>query len=279
MEGFPPFKLGALRFTFAGIILLGWCRFKGERIWNTGLIKKSAVSGIILLFIDMAVVMIAQQYLSSSLVAIIASSTAIWIMALDAPMWKKNFCSLATIVGIVIGFAGVILLYVEQLGTNNMDSHGERGIIILVFGCISWALGTLYAKYRSSGEEDVNAFAGSAWQMLFAGAMFWICVFVSEDASNTDFAEIPVSSWLSLAYLIVFGSILAYSAYIWLLKVRPATEVGTHAYVNPLVAVCLGKTLGKENVTLFKIAGLIIILLSVMFINRKKKNRKTENLT
>jgi drug/metabolite transporter (DMT)-like permease len=168
----------------------------------------------------------------------------------------------------------VILLYAEQLGTNNMDTHSEHGIIILVFGCISWAAGTLYAKYRSSGEEDVNAFAGSAWQMLVAGAMFWICAFAGGDASSTDFAAISVSSWLSLVYLIVFGSILTYSAYIWLLKVRPATEVGTHAYVNPLVAVCLGKTLGKENVTIVQIAGLIIILLSVMFINRKLRRGK-----
>ena len=107
LKGLPPFLLGAFRFTTAGLILLLWCWYRGEPIFKKSLIKKSAISGIVLLFIDMAVVMLAQQYVSSSLVAIIASSTAIWIMVMDAPMWKKNFRSPAVIVGIVIGFMGV----------------------------------------------------------------------------------------------------------------------------------------------------------------------------
>ena len=89
--------------------------------------------------------------------------------------------------------------------------------------------------------------------------------------TNTDFGNVPTTSWLSLAYLVTFGSILAYSAYIWLLKIRPTTEVATHAYVNPFVAVFLGMTLGNEDVTWVQIAGLIIILISVMLINKKKK--------
>ena len=274
LKGFPPFLLGAIRFTVAGLLLLGWCCIRGEPVFRKNLIKKSAVSGIVLLFIDMAVVMLAQQYLSSSLVAIIASSTAIWIMALDVPMWKKNFRNPATLIGIIAGFLGVLMLYAEQLDpSGSMTEHGEYGVMILVFGCISWALGTLYAKYRSSGAEEVNAFAGSAWQMLSASAMFWLCSLVTGDI-HTDLSQVPVSAWLSLAYLIVFGSILAYSAYVWLLKVRPATEVATHAYVNPLIAVFFGKTFGKEHITFIQILGLIVILLSVMMVNRKERAKK-----
>lgn len=272
LKGLPPFLLGAFRFTAAGLILLAWCWLRGEPVFKKSLIKKSAVSGIVLLFIDMAVVMLAQQYVSSSLVAIIASSTAIWIMALDAPMWKNNFRSPSVIIGIIIGFLGVMMLYAEQFGFDRQPGeHREYGVLLLILGCISWALGTLYAKYRSSGEEEINAFAGSAWQMLFASAMFWICAAVNGDVMNTDLQAVPATSWMSLAYLIVFGSIMAYSAYVWLLKVRPATEVGTHAYVNPFVAVFMGMTLGKEQVTWIQMAGLVVILLSVMLINRKKK--------
>ncbi len=272
LRGLPPFLLGALRFTAAGLLLLAWCRYRGEPIFKKSLIKKSAVSGIVLLFIDMAVVMLAQQYVSSSLVAIIASSTAIWIMALDVPMWKKNFHSPAVIAGIIIGFLGVMMLYIEQFSLDEqVGERREYGVLLLIFGCISWALGSLYAKYRSSGEEEVNAFAGSAWQMLFASAMFWICTLISGDLSKTNFAAVPTTSWLSLIYLIIFGSIMAYSAYVWLLKVRPATEVGTHAYVNPFVAVFIGMTLGKEDVTWIQFAGLIIILLSVLLISRRKE--------
>lgn len=279
LKGLPPFLLGAFRFTIAGLILLVVCYCKKEPVFKKSLIKKSAISGIVLLFIDMAVVMLAQKYVSSSLVAIIASSTAIWIMAFDAPMWKKNFRSPAVILGIIIGFLGVMLLYLEQFKSDDQtQGHSEYGILLLIFGCISWALGTLYAKYRSSGEEEVNAFAGSAWQMLFASFMFWICATVNRDIVNTDLNAVPATSWYSLIYLIIFGSILAYSAYVWLLKVRPATEVATHAYVNPFVAVFLGTMLGKENVTWIQFAGLIVILLSVMLVNYKKKPKKNSKL-
>ena len=154
LKGLPPFLLGAFRFSAAGLILLLWCWYRGESVFKKNLIKKSAISGIVLLFIDMAVVMLAQQYVSSSFVAIIASSTAIWIMALDVSMWKNNFRNPLKVIGIVIGFLGVLLLYIEQFSLDTVsDDHREYGVLLLIFGCISWALGTLYTKYRSSGEE------------------------------------------------------------------------------------------------------------------------------
>lgn len=271
LKDFPPFLLGAIRFSVAGFLLLTWCLFNGENIFKKSLIKKSAISGLVLLFIDMAVIMLAQQYVSSSLVAIIASSTAIWIMALDVPGWKRNFQNPFAIAGILIGFFGVAMLYVEQYIGENVMELSERGILILIFGCISWALGTLYTKYFSSGEESTYSFAGSAWQMLFASAMFWIFSFGRSEPMSINWESISSSSWFSLAYLILFGSILAYSAYIWLLKERPATEVGTHAYVNPVIAIFFGVLLGKEHVSWIQIGGLAIILISVSMIQLKLK--------
>ena len=268
--GLPTFLLGALRFSAAGLLLLTLCLLRKERVLRPSLIRRSAVSGIILLFVDMGAVMLAQRYVSSSLVAIVASSTAIWIMLFDAPMWKANFRNLTTLGGVLLGFVGVGMLYAEQLMTENpVHPHSEYGVLILIGGCISWALGTLYAKYRSSQEEEVNGFAGSAWQMLFASLMFWLCTVLFEEPSQVDFGAVPLSAWLSLAYLITFGSLLAYSAYVWLLKVRPATEVATHAYVNPVVAVILGAGFGGEDVSLIQLAGLAIILISVMLVNKK----------
>ena len=159
LHGFPTFLLSALRFSTAGLILLVICACRGERAFTPRLVGRSAVSGIILLFIDMAVVMLAQRYVSSSLVAVVASFTAIWIMALDAPMWKYTFRSKCILAGILMGFAGVGLLYAEQLEmTVTVHDHSEYGILLLVVGCISWALGTLYTKYRSSDTEPANAF-------------------------------------------------------------------------------------------------------------------------
>lgn len=276
LQDIPTFLLGALRFSIAGILLLFICAGAGEKVLRIQLIRRSAVSGIVLLFVDMAVVMLAQRYVSSSLVAIVASSTAVWIMLLDVPSWKRNFRSPTTLIGVLAGFAGVGMLYLEQLGTHAGTSvHKEYGILILVGGCISWALGTLYTKYRSSTSEEVNAFAGAAWQMIFASLMFWICAFLTGDTTRVDYRAVSSVSWFSLIYLILCGSLLAYTAYIWLLKVRPATEVATHAYVNPVVAIVIGVYAGHEEVSLLQLIGLAVILVSVVLIEMKPKNKQT----
>ncbi|MBM6758062.1 EamA family transporter [Bacteroides mediterraneensis] len=275
LRDIPTFLLGALRFSIAGLLLLSLCALHGEKVMRPRLIRRSAVSGIVLLFVDMAVIMLAQRYVSSSLVAIVASSTAIWIMLLDVPYWKKNFRSPAVVAGILAGFAGVGMLYMEQLASDASAAvHREYGCLILIGGCISWALGTLYAKYRSSETEEVNAFAGAAWQMIFASALFWVCAFAIGDVAQVDWTSVSAVSWGALIYLILLGSLLAYTAYVWLLKVRPATEVATHAYVNPVVAVVIGVYAGHEEVSLLQLTGLAVILLSVVLVEYKPQRQK-----
>ena len=276
LNDFPPFLLGAIRFSTAGIILLSWRYYKGIKVFNKSLVRKSAVSGLILLFIDMAVIMLAQSYVTSSLVAIIASSTTIWILLLDFPRWKKNFRNPFTIAGIVLGFLGVLMLYLEQYLDESIADVHNKGIYILIFGCISWALGTLYTKYFSMRDATVDAFSGAAWQMIFASVMFWIFALSRREIATVDFGAISVSSWASVIYLIIFGSIFAYTAYIWLLKVRPAAEVATHAYVNPVIAIIIGVSLGNELVTGIQIGGLVLILVSVSLVRLNKKRANKE---
>ena len=195
----PTFLLGALRFSIAGIILLTICVLRGENVMRPMLVRRSVLSGIILLFVDMAVIMLAQHYVGSSLVAIVASSTAIWIMLLDIHAWKTNFRSPYKLIGVLTGFVGVGMLYMEQFCSyNGTSSHNEYGILILVAGCISWALGTLYTKYRSADIEEKDAFAGAAWQMISASVMFWICSIVCGDYSQMDFTSVRTEAWLSL---------------------------------------------------------------------------------
>lgn len=263
---FPPFLLGALRFTIAGSSVLFLCHIRGERVFSKALIKQSIISGIVLLFIDMAIVMVAQYYVSSSLVAIMASSTALWIMALDFPMWKRNFKNWWKATGMATGFIGVILLYSGQVNNGSLSSVG-KGILLLFMGCISWAVGTLYTKYFAAKNTKIMSFAGSGWQMVTASVMFWFSSGISGELVNFQFGNVTSSSWMSLTYLIVFGSVLAYSAYLWLLRVRPAAEVGTHAYVNPFIAVLLGISLGNEQVTMSQLFGLIIIVSGLFLIN------------
>lgn len=270
LRDFPPFVLGTLRFVVAGTILLVACKVRGEQLFRRGLILKAAVCGIVLLFVDQGVIMFAQRYVSSSLVAIMASSTAVWIMLLDVPQWRRNFRSVSTVAGIVLGFIGVAMLYLEQLNMQRPGgSHYEYGVLLLIGGCISWACGTLYSKYHIRDNGDEGGLASSAWQMLGAGIVFALCAGLSGDFSRLQLSAVSSVSWLSLSYLIVFGSMMAYTAYIWLLRVRPATEVATHAYVNPVVAIVIGAGLGHENVTLIQLSGLAVILISVMMVNRK----------
>ena len=272
LRDLPPFVLGAVRFSVAGGALLAVCRWRGERLLNKKLVLKSAVCGIVLLFIDQAVIMFAQRFVSSSLVAIVASSTAVWIMLLDVPAWRRNFKNLATVSGMLLGFLGVALLYAEQLLTEGQNgAHSEYGVLLLVGGCVSWACGTLYSKYGSSAEEEVGGLAGAAWQMVSASVVFGLCAGVTDGFADVDLPFVSMSTWLSLAYLIIFGSLMAYTAYVWLLKVRPASEVATHAYVNPVVAVVLGAGLGGERVTAVQLAGLAVILLSLALVNRKRQ--------
>ena len=272
LRDLPPFVLGAVRFSVAGGALLAVCRWRGERLLNKKLVLKSAVCGIVLLFIDQAVIMFAQRFVSSSLVAIVASSTAVWIMLLDVPAWRRNFKSLATVSGMLLGFLGVALLYAEQLLTEGQNgAHSEYGVLLLVGGCVSWACGTLYSKYGSSAEEEVGGLAGAAWQMVSASVVFGLCAGVTDGFADVDLPFVSMSTWLSLAYLIIFDSLMAYTAYVWLLKVRPASEVATHAYVNPVVAVVLGAGLGGERVTAVQLAGLAVILLSLALVNRKRQ--------
>ena len=271
LDGLPPMLLGALRFSAAGLLLLALCAARGERVWRRALVWRSAVSGLVLLFVDMAVIMLAQRYVSSSLVAIVASSTAVWIMLLDVPAWRQTLRNPAAVAGILLGFAGVSMLYVEQLGdAPGGEQDGWRGMALLVCGCVSWALGTLYTKYRSGGGPS-GGFAGAAWQMLTASAAFWLCAAVGDDLRHTDFGMVPRRAWAALAYLVVCGSTLAYTAYVWLLGVRPAAEVATHAYVNPVVAVAIGAGFGGERVTAVQLCGLAVILLSVALVGMKRR--------
>jgi drug/metabolite transporter (DMT)-like permease len=270
----PPFFMGALRFGIAGILLLTWCIIKGENVWQRQQIKNAAISGAMMLFIGNGAVIWTEQTLASSLVAVLVSAAPLWFVLLDKPKWNENFKSRETIIGLIVGFAGVVLLFSES--TINAFSAGNAfqflGLIILIIGSISWSGGSLYAKYKSTGSTSVN----TAWQMIAAGIAFLPFAFISGEQKNFQWQSVNIATWLDLSYLIFFGSLAAYSAYVWLLKVRSATQVSTYAYVNPVVAVLLGVFIGGEKMSLIQLAGLVIVLISVFLINRSKY-RQTSN--
>jgi len=140
--------------------------------------------------------------------------------------------------------------------------------VVLVLGSISWAAGSLYSKYRTA-EGSSNA-VNAGWQMFAAGVAFIPASLVSGEWGAFHPAAVPLSSWMGIAYLVTMGSLVGYSAFVWLLQVRPATQVSTHAYVNPVVAVLLGSLFAGERMSWLQLTGLAVILVSVLLINLSK---------
>lgn len=270
LEGFPPFFLGAFRFIIAGLLMLGWSLMQGEQVFSWKIIKPALITGLLLLFVGNGVVIWVEQFLPSAMVAIMISSSPIWFVLLDKPKWSENLSNKSTILGLVVGFAGVILLFYEKIIATMSSLNSGRDLfamVLVVFGSMAWAGGSLYSKYNSvSNSATVN----STWQMLAAGIAFIPGALFSGEFASVDLATIPLNAWLATGYLIMFGSIAAFSAYVWLLKVQPATKVSTYAYVNPVVAVMLGIFFAHETITPLQISGLIVILGSVLLINLHK---------
>jgi drug/metabolite transporter (DMT)-like permease len=290
----PPMVVGCLRFLVAGIMMLTWCVLRGERVFVWSTMRPALISGLLLLFFGNGALIWSEQYLASSLAAILLASGPIWFVLLDKRKWRENFHSRKTITGLVVGFAGVILLFGERLAHSFSSSPAGRvrngvgviapaagaggvagggpdwqviALVVLLFGSISWAAGSLYSKYQSSGNSNsVNA----GWQMLAAGIAFIPAGVLSGEWSHFQWQQVPMSSWLSILYLITMGSLAGYSAFVWLLQVRSATQVSTHAYVNPVVAVLLGAFFAGEKMSPVQLLGLAIILGSVLLINLAK---------
>lgn len=274
VQNLPPFLLGTIRFIIAGLLLLGWNIIRKEKVFLKTTIKHAVVSGFLMLFIGNGAVIWVEQFLPSALVAIIVSSAPIWFIVLDKPLWSQNFKNKSTIAGLITGFAGVILLFGERLFSPGAhDVHiGLSSMIFLIIGSIGWAGGSLYSKYKS--PEGTPASVNTAWQMLAAGIAFIPGSILRNEWQLIEWQNIPSIAWFSLFYLILMGSIVAFSAYVWLLNVRPATQVSTYAYVNPVVAVLLGVFFANETISLTQALGLITILGGVLLINLHKYSRR-----
>ncbi len=269
----PPMVLGAVRFILAGMIMLVWVGLKREKIWNRSAIFPSIISGLLMLFVGNGAVIWVEQTLPSSFVAIFLASAPLWFLLLDKINWRKNFNNKFTVLGVAIGLLGVIALFYEKIAASGYG-RGLLPLLVLTLANIGWTLGSLFSKYK---VKSVSPSVNSAWQMMAAGMAFALISVANGELVRTDWQQIPTNAWMATAYLVVFGSILGYSAYVFLLSVRSPAQVSTYAYVNPLVAVLLGVVFNHDRLTAMQLGGLAIILCSVFFINLAKKNQQKVN--
>lgn len=274
LSDFTPFVLGSLRFMAASSVLFLFCKLRGLKLFNKAVVKQACITGFLLLFLDMGALIWAEQYVSSGIAAIMAAAAALWFIILDKPQWKSNFTSVPIVIGLLLGFVGVIMLFAEQITIAGDQSQKLLNIfcmVLLILGSIAWTAGSLYSKYskekNTDNGEDLHVMVKTSWQMLTAGVLFSIVATVNGEFGSFDFTQVSLSGWLSLSYLITFGSILAFGSYIWLIQNRPVTEVSTYAYVNPVVAVALSYFFTDDIITSLQIGGLFIVLLSVAMMN------------
>lgn len=276
IEDLPPFTMAALRFITAGFLLMLWCLIRKERLFVWKDVKPSVLSGLLMLVIGNGGVVWAEQHVTSSLAAILVSAGPIWFVILDKKQWKENFTSKETIVGLLIGFAGVILLFSEN-AAKAFSGMGKRveltATAVLILASVGWAAGSLFSKYRSTGSSSM---VNTTWQMLGAGVILMLIGIINGEVTDFDPREVSGRSWFALFYLITLGSLLAYSAYVWLLRVRPAAQVSTHSYVNPVVAVLVGVIFANEKMSGVQLLGLAIILLSVLLVNMAKYRKQNK---
>lgn len=273
VHNMPVAIMGTLRFITAGLLMLGWCTINKEKIFVWKDILSAFFTGILLLFIGNGAVAWSEQYLASSLVAVFIASSPVWFVILDYRKWKENFASWRTIAGILLGFAGIIFLFGENL-QHALSATANRWELIslgaLTIGSIAWAAGSLYGKYKpTSFSGSLN----SGWQMMGAGLAYAITGLIRKDWNGFEFSNVSGAAWASLVYLVTMGSLVGYSSFVWLLKVRPAAQVSTHAYVNPVVAVMLGVFFAGEKVTVVQLLGLAVILGGVLLVNLAKSKK------
>jgi drug/metabolite transporter (DMT)-like permease len=270
LHGFPPFLLGGIRFVIAALLMMIWAAWKKENLFDRKTIKLAAISGFLILFIGNGVVIFVEQYVGSAWVAIIISAAPLWYVVYDKPHWKENFSSKTILTGLLLGLIGIFLLFLPNISSTYKTDHNpyERfALFALIIGSMSWVVGSLYAKYKKTGAP---ATVNTSWQMFFAGLYFLTGAGFTGEYKTFHFADVPLDAWYSISFLILFGSILAYSCFVWLMEVRSPAQVSTYAYVNPVVAVLLGVFFASEQVSRLQVAGLFVILFSVLLINLNK---------
>jgi drug/metabolite transporter (DMT)-like permease len=271
VQTIPPALMCALRFAIAGVVMLAVCAATGRKIlYSPRQIALAAVAGLLLLMGGNLTLSYAELSVSSGLAALILAITPLWFLVLDSLLLGDHHVSGRGKAGLALGIIGLfVLVWPELRSTTALGRQELWASISLVGGSFSWALGSVLAK-RWQGGMDV--FSATGWQMTAAGAGNFVFALFNGDLSRTIWTARGIGAVL---YLVVCGSWIGYTAYIWLLEHVPTSKVSTYAYVNPVVAVFLGWAILHERVDRFILSGSAIVVLSVILVTSAKVREKT----
>jgi len=271
VQTIPPALMCGLRFLVAGVVMLAVCALTGRKtLYSPKQLALTAVVGVLLLMGGNLTLSYAELTVSSGLAALILAVTPIWFMVLDAWLLGDHRLSSRGKAGLVCGILGLAVLFWPEVRSSSSLGRKEFwSLLSLIAGSFSWALGSVLSKRWQSG---MDVFSATGWQVTAAGAANMLVALAIGDFSRVVWSTRGLGA---VAYLIVCGSWIGYTAYIWLLEHVPTSKVSTYAYVNPVVAVFLGWLILHEKVDRFILAGSAIVVLSVVLVTSAKVRSHT----
>src|SRR6202167_1479021 len=270
VQSIPPALMCGVRFSIAGVVMLVFCAATGRRVWYSARqIALASVVGILLLMGGNLTLSWAELTVPSGLAALIVAITPLWFLVLDSLLLGHHRISGRGKAGLALGIAGLFVLFWPELHSRSALGRREfLSSLSLLGGSFSWALGSVLSKRWQSG---MDVFSSTAWQVTAAGAGSFLFALVVGDFSHVVWTVRGISA---VMYLVVCGSWIGYTAYIWLLEHVPTSKVSTYAYVNPVVAVFLGWLVLHERVDRFIVMGSVIVVLSVILVTSAKVKEK-----
>ena len=270
VQNIPPALMCALRFFVAGVVMLAVCAATGRRIFYAPRqLALAAIVGLLLLMGGNLTLSYAELAVSTGLAALIVAITPLWFLVLDSLLLGDHHISTRGKAGLFLGILGLVVLVWPQLAAGSLGRRELWASISLIGGSFSWALGSVLSKRWQSG---MDVFSSTGWQVVAAGLGNFIFALLNGDPGHVTWTARGLGA---VAYLVVCGSWIGYTAYIWLLGHVPTSKVSTYAYVNPVVAVFLGWLVLHERVDRFILAGSTIVVLSVILVTSAKIKDKT----
>jgi drug/metabolite transporter (DMT)-like permease len=262
IESFPPFLMAGLRHLSVGLAFYPVFRRVSREKPNIWQWRTAAITGCLLLLCGNGTVSWAEKIVPSGVTALLVATVSLWMVLVDWLRPAGTRPAPRVIAGFLLGFAGMALL----VGPKHLGGSGRIdpfGALALFLASLAWAIGSIYSKHHPLPRSPL---LGVAMQCLAGGASLLIVALATGEIRHFRFAEVTVRSWLALLYLIVFGSAIGFSAYVYILKHSSPSRVGTYAFVNPVVALLLGWLLGGEPLSLRTILASAIILTSVLLV-------------